>query len=172
MRAAVDTHGFTHVAMAVAKLMGFDLCPRLARLGSRRLYLPRGLPVPDVLCLIVAKTVSKRMISRGWDGLLRLASSIGGGWCLATHVLDRFGSTARGDPMHEAGAALGKLLRTIYLHEQRQRPGARSLTCSIKGKLFTASSARSITGAKHGRTAEQLTVISDALTLLANVIMT
>lgn len=143
-----------------------------SRLNNINSLQPAQVPQLSKIRLIVAKTVSKRMISRGWDGLLRLASSIGGGWCLATHVLDRFGSTARGDPMHEAGAALGKLLRTIYLHEQRQRPGARSLTCSIKGKLFTASSARSITGAKHGRTAEQLTVISDALTLLANVIMT
>jgi hypothetical protein len=26
----VDAHGFTHFAMALAKLIGFDLCPRLA----------------------------------------------------------------------------------------------------------------------------------------------
>ena len=31
-RVAVDTHGFTHFAMALAKLVGFDLCPRLAGL--------------------------------------------------------------------------------------------------------------------------------------------
>jgi TnpA family transposase len=31
-RVAVDTHGFTHFAMALAKLVGFDLCPRLAKL--------------------------------------------------------------------------------------------------------------------------------------------
>ena len=29
-RVAVDTHGFTHFAMAFAKIVGFDLCPRLA----------------------------------------------------------------------------------------------------------------------------------------------
>ena len=29
-RVAVDTHGFTHFAMALAKLVGFDLCPRFA----------------------------------------------------------------------------------------------------------------------------------------------
>ena len=44
-RVAVDTHGFTHFAMALAKVAGFDLCPRLARLRRRRLYLPRGLDI-------------------------------------------------------------------------------------------------------------------------------
>ncbi len=28
---AVDTHGYTDLGMAVAKLLGFDLCPRLYR---------------------------------------------------------------------------------------------------------------------------------------------
>ena len=35
-RVAVDTHGFTHFAMALAKLVGFDLCPRLARLEKAK----------------------------------------------------------------------------------------------------------------------------------------
>ena len=48
-RVAVDTHGFTHFAMALAKLVGFDLCPRLAGLKTRRLYLPKGLEVPHDL---------------------------------------------------------------------------------------------------------------------------
>ena len=55
-RVAVDTHGHTHVAMALAKLTGFDLCPRLAQLKTRKLYLPRGLAIPDVLRPIVVPT--------------------------------------------------------------------------------------------------------------------
>src|SRR3546814_7878812 len=45
-RLAVDSHGFTHFAMAIAKLLGFDLCPRLTDVGGRKLHLPRGIPVP------------------------------------------------------------------------------------------------------------------------------
>ena len=56
-RVAVDTHGFTHFAMALAKIVGFDLCPRLARLKHRKLYLPKGLEVPPILRPIVAETV-------------------------------------------------------------------------------------------------------------------
>ena len=74
-RVAVDTHGFTHFAMALAKLVGFDLCPRLARLKRRRLYLPKGLEIPQILRPIVAETVSRRAIGQGWQGLLRLGAS-------------------------------------------------------------------------------------------------
>ena len=88
-RVAVDTHGFTHFAMALAKLLGFDLCPRLAKLKRRKLYLPRGLDVPEVLWPCVAETVSRRAIARGWEGLLRLAASVKHGWYPATEALDR-----------------------------------------------------------------------------------
>jgi TnpA family transposase len=38
----VDTHGYTDVAMAIAKLLGFDLWPRLKALKDRHLFLPHG----------------------------------------------------------------------------------------------------------------------------------
>jgi TnpA family transposase len=79
-RVAVDTHGFTHFAMALAKSVSFDLCPRLARLKKRRLYLPKGLDVPQILQPIVAETVSRRAIGVGWDGFLRLGASVRHGW--------------------------------------------------------------------------------------------
>jgi TnpA family transposase len=176
-RVAVDTHGFTHFAMSLAKLTGFDLCPRLARLKKRRLYLPKGLEVPEILRPIVAETVSRRRIGLGWDGLLRLGASVKHGWYSATEALDRFGSAAAGDLVYEAGDALGKLLRTLYLCDYLGSPAFRveildllnqgeavhSLQRAIHNGMITA---------KHGRTTEQLTAISGALTLLANIIMT
>ena len=98
-RVAVDTHGFTHFAMALAKLVGFDLCPRLAGLKKRRLYLPKGLNIPQILQSIVAETVSRRAVGRGWEGLLRLAASVKHGWDSAAAALDRFGSAAAGNPI-------------------------------------------------------------------------
>src|SRR3546814_17382110 len=38
----------SHFAIALAKLVGFDLCPRLAGLSTRKLYLPRGLFATDI----------------------------------------------------------------------------------------------------------------------------
>ena len=43
---AVDAHGVTNVATATAKLLDFDLCPRLRDLCQRKLFVPRGWPVP------------------------------------------------------------------------------------------------------------------------------
>jgi hypothetical protein len=43
---AVDTHGYTDFAMALARLLGFDLCPRLKELKQRHLFVPRGMKVP------------------------------------------------------------------------------------------------------------------------------
>jgi TnpA family transposase len=162
--------------MALAKLVGFDLCPRLAGLKKRRLYLPKGLNIPQILQPIVAETVSRRAIGRGWEGLLRLATSVKHGWDSATAALDRFGSAAAGNPVYNAGDALGKLLRTLYLCDYLSNPVFRievldllnqgeavhSLQRAIHNGMITA---------KQGRTTEELGTISGALTLLANIVM-
>ena len=111
-RLAVDTHGHTHFAMALARLVGFDLCPRLAGLSTRKFYLPRGLHVPTSLQSVVRETVCVRAIAKGWDPLLRIAASTKTGWCSATYILERFGSAARGDIAFQAGDAFGRLLLT------------------------------------------------------------
>lgn len=113
-RLAVDTHGYTNFGMALAKLVGFDLAPRLAGLHKRKLYLPRGVDVPASLRSIVSETASTRAITRGWDSLLRIAASTKNGWCSATYVLDRFCSAARGDEAFQAGDAFGMLLLTAF----------------------------------------------------------
>ena len=46
---AVDTHGYTDVAMALARGVGLDLCPRLKELSDRHLFLPRGSEIPENL---------------------------------------------------------------------------------------------------------------------------
>jgi len=112
---AVDTHGYTNPAMAIAKLLGFDLCPRLRDLAERKLYLPRGFNVPEGLEAVTVRRVSMAAIERGWDELLRLAASIRSGRVSATLALQRFGSAAQGDPLHRAAEHLGRLLRTVFL---------------------------------------------------------
>jgi TnpA family transposase len=175
-RVAVDTHGFTHFAMALAKLVGFDLCPRLAGLKKRRLYLPKGLEIPQILQPIVAETVSRRAIGRGWEGLLRLSASVKHGWDSATAALDRFGSAAAGDPVYNAGDALGRLLRTLYLCDYLSNPVFRMEVLDLLNQGEAVHSLQraihnGMITAKQGRTTEELGTISGALTLLANIVM-
>lgn len=49
---AVDTHGYTDFAMALARLLGFDLCPRLKQLKQRHLSVPRGTKVPAEIAAV------------------------------------------------------------------------------------------------------------------------
>jgi TnpA family transposase len=57
-KVAVDTHGHSHFGMTLAKVVGFDLTPRLARLKTRKLHLPTGFAgaVPEVLKPLIAPT--------------------------------------------------------------------------------------------------------------------
>lgn len=43
----VATHGYTEFAIALAKLLGFDLCSRLKAPNDRHLIVPRGTEIPQ-----------------------------------------------------------------------------------------------------------------------------
>jgi TnpA family transposase len=178
-KVAVDTHGHSHFAMALAKVVGFDLTPRLARLKTRKFHLPTGFggAIPEVLKPLIAPTsVSRRVIGRGWDELLRLGASVKDGWYPATDALERYGAAARGGAVYEAGAGLGKLLLTLYLCDYL---GNREFRTEILDLLNQGEAVHSLQRAIHngaipakrGRTTQQLEAISGALTLLANIVM-
>jgi TnpA family transposase len=173
---AVDTHGYTDVGMALSKLLGFDLCPRLSHLRDRRLHLPREVSVPEVLEGIVERDVSLRQLDTGWDQLMRVAASIDGGWTSAVLALERFGAAARADPIHKAGSALGKLLRSLFLCDYLSQAVFRREVLRILNHGESVHTLQRVIhfgsiAAARGRRQEELVAISGALTLLANVVM-
>lgn len=76
---AVDTHGYTNIGMAVAKGLGFNLCPRLRDLAERKLFLPRRLEAPEDLDQVLVRDVSLKAIRTGWDEYLRTVASVRSG---------------------------------------------------------------------------------------------
>lgn len=62
--------------MAVAKTLGFDLCPRLSSMRDRQLHVPRGFAIPKELAPIVRADVSTEAITEGWDAFLRIVATI------------------------------------------------------------------------------------------------
>jgi len=112
---AVDTHGYTDFAMSHARLLGFDLCPRLKELKQRHLFVPRGTKVPAEIAAVCEANVDVALIEKHWDSLVHLAASVMSGHASAVAALARFGSAAQGDPIYEAGVQLGRLLRTAFL---------------------------------------------------------
>ena len=101
--------------MALSRLLGFDLCPRLRELRQRHLFVPRGTKVPEEIAAVCDASVDAALIDAHWDSLVHLAASVMSGHASAVTALARFGSAARGDPIYEAGVQLGKLLRTAFL---------------------------------------------------------
>ena len=150
--------------------------PAAGGVEKRKLYLPKGLEIPQILQPIVAETVSRRAIGRGWEGLLRLSASVKHGWDSATAALDRFSSAAAGDPVYNAGDALGRLLRTLYLCDYLSNPVFRMEVLDLLNQGEAVHSLQraihnGMITAKQGRTTEELGTISGALTLLANIVM-
>lgn len=174
-RLAVDTHGYTEFAMAIAKLLGFALCPRLKRITERRFYVPSGMKdTPEGLREIIVPGISLRRIREEWDQLVRLASSIETGHSTATVALARYGSASSDSPVYRAGVHLGRLIRSIYLcdyflSEDLRRTVNRIL---VHGEavhtLQRAINAGSFSKPR-GQREEELYAVSGSLTLLTNL---
>lgn len=174
-RLAVDTHGYTEFAMAIAKLLGFALCPRLKRASERRLYVPSQLKkVPDTLRGVVIPVVSLRRIQKEWDDLVRLAASIETGHSTATVALARFGSASSDSPIYRAGVHLGRLIRSIYLCDYFMSDDLRRMVHRIlvHGEavhtLQRAINAGSFSKPR-GQREEELFATSGTITLLTNL---
>ena len=173
---AVDTHGYTNPAMAIAKLLGFDLCPRLRDLAERRLYLPRGFNVHEGLEAVTVRRVSMAAIERGWDELLRLAASIRSGRVSATLALQRFGSAAQGDPLHRAAEHLGRLLRTVFLCdyiaiEDFRREIHTLLNRGESVHLLQRAVYSGKIAPERGRRRDEMKAISGSHALLTNIVL-
>jgi len=173
---AVDTHGMTSVALAIAKLLGFDLCPRLKDLRERKLFVPRGWSVPDSLERATVRRVSLKAIERGWDDLVRLVASIRAGKVSAVHAIHRLGSAAIGDPLHSAADHLGGLLRTLFLCDYLTITDFRReiLTLLSRGESVHQLQ-RAIHGGQiaqdRGRRRQEMVAISGAHALLTNIVL-
>jgi TnpA family transposase len=172
----VDSHGWTNVGMGLAKLLGFDLCPRLRDLAERKLFLPHPFTIPDELESVIDRRVSLRAIERGWDELLRLAASIRTGRVSAALALQRLGSAARGDPVHRAADHLGRLLRTIFLSDYMavndfRREIHMLLDRGESVHLLQRAVYSGKVAPERGRRADEMRTISGSLTLLANSVI-
>lgn len=173
---AVDTHGYTDFAMMLARLLGFDLCPRLKELKQRHLFLPRGMSVPAEIAAVCEATVNTELIEKHWDTLVHLAASVMSGNASAVAALARFGSAAKGEPVYEAGVQLGRLLRTAFLvdyfvkatfrQELRRVLNRGEAVNSLKRAIYTGR----ISPAQAKRS-EEMQAVADGLSLLANTVM-
>jgi TnpA family transposase len=174
-RLAVDTHGYTEFAMAIAKLLGFALCPRLARLAERKLYVPSQMVgIPASLESITVPAISLAAIRAEWDDLVRFAASIETGHTTATVALARFGSAAADSPIYRAGVHLGRLIRSLYLcdyflSEDLRRTVNRILVHGEAVHTLQRAINAGTFSKPRGQHEDELHAISGALTLVTNL---
>ena len=173
---AVDTHGYTDFAMALARALGFDLCPQLAHLRDRRLHVPVAHTVPELLASIADCDVRLEVIEAIWDEFVRVAASVYSGRCTAVQALARFGSDARGQPLYDGGVHLGRLFRSIFLIDYFTSPTFRR---ELHHALNRGEAVHTVQRAIHqgkipvelARQPHSLVAVSSALTLLTNAVM-
>ncbi|MDM0109851.1 Tn3 family transposase [Variovorax sp. J22R24] len=173
---AVDTHGYSSGAMSVAKLLGFDLCPRLQDLRERKLYLPAGFAVPEGIERATVKRLSRKAILAGWDDLMRVVASIRAGKIGADVALRLLGSAAQGDPAYRAADHLGRLLRSIFLCDYITIPDFRREMHMLlnRGESVHQLQRAVYTGklaAERGRRRDEMKAISGSHALLTNIVL-
>jgi len=173
---AVDTHGYTDVAMTLARGVGLDLCPRLKDLSDRHLFLPRGSEIPENLAQICHATIDPAKAAAQWDAMVHLFASVHSGHSSAITVLARYGSAARGDPLYEAMVQVGKLLRTVFLcdyfvNEAFRRELLRVLNRGESVNALKRSIYVGRVASYQAKQHEEMQAVADALSLLANLVM-
>ena len=173
---AVDTHGYTAFAMSHARLLGFDLCPRLKELKQRHLFVPRGTKVPAEIAAVCEANVDVALIEKHWDSLVHLAASVMSGHASAVAALARFGSAAQGDPIYEAGVQLGRLLRTAFLADYFVKDAFRNELRRVlnRGEAVNALKRAIYTGRispAQAKRVDEMQAVADALSLMANIVM-
>jgi TnpA family transposase len=174
---AVDTHGYTDVAMVLARGVGLDLCPRLKDLSDRHLFLPRGSDIPENLMGICHATIDPAKAAKQWDAMVHLFASVQSGHSNAITVLARYyGSAARGDPLYEAMVQVGKLLRTAFLcdyfvNEAFRRELLRVLNRAEAVNALKRSIYLGRVASYQAKQHEEMQAVADALSLLANLVM-
>lgn len=173
---AVDTHGYTDFAMSHARLLGFDLCPRLKELKQRHLFVPRGTKVPAEIAAVCEANVDVALIEKHWDSLVHLAASVMSGHASAVAALARFGSAAQGDPIYEAGVQLGRLLRTAFLADYFVKDAFRNELRRVlnRGEAVNALKRAIYPGRispAQAKRVDEMQAVADALSLMANIVM-
>jgi TnpA family transposase len=116
-RQYVDSHGQSVVAFAFTKLLGFQLLPRLKRIGKQRLYRPDA-GQPDAyarLQPVLSRPIDWELIRRQYDEMVKYATALRLGTAEAEAILRRFTRENVQHPTYRALLELGKAVKTCFL---------------------------------------------------------
>jgi TnpA family transposase len=113
----VDTHGQSEIAFAFCHLLGFDLMPRLKRIGVQRLYLPETgtkAAYPN-LQPVLNRAINWELIRQQYDQMIKYATALRLGTAETEVILKQFNRSETKHPTHQALTELGRAVKTIFL---------------------------------------------------------
>jgi len=123
----VDTHGQNEIAYAFCHLLGFDLLPRIKRIGDKKLYLSVASQKQDYQNLqpILTRAIDWELIRQQYDQMIKYATALRLGTTEADNILKRFNRSTVQHPTQKALNELGRAVKTIflcrYLHSEALR---------------------------------------------------
>lgn len=125
-----DTAGYTDLVFALFDLLGLQFSPRIADLGDQRLYCVDRSTTYRHLGPVLKGTISRDLILRNWDQLLRVAGSLKLGWVTASLLIGKLQAFPRQNGLTRVLQEYGRLVKTIFIlkylesEEYRRRIGA------------------------------------------------
>ncbi len=113
----VDTHGQNEIAFGFCRLLGFELMPRIKRIGSQKLYLPSAGQKQDFpnLQLVLTKAIDWELIRQQYDQMIKYTTALRLGTAEADTILKRFSRSSPQHPTQKALSELGRTVKTIFL---------------------------------------------------------
>jgi TnpA family transposase len=111
----VDSHGQSEVAFAFSYILNFDLLPRLADIGSQKLYRCYDGDEYKTLQLVLARPIKWDLIRIQYDQIMRYVAALRLGKTDSEAILRRFTRHNRQHPTYQALTELGKVVKTIFL---------------------------------------------------------
>ena len=111
----VDSHGKSELGFALSCLLGFDLLPRYADIGTQKIYLPyEGFNCKNIK-EIVAKPINYELIREHYDELIKYATALKIGTATADSIIRQFSRSNFQHPTFKAFIELGKAVKSIFL---------------------------------------------------------
>ncbi len=177
-RHSTDTHGTSDIVFGLMTLLGYDFCPRIARLHRQRFFrMPEMPPLTHIEPLFEAEPIKlDELIIEQWDYLVRIGASILDGTVAPSVLIRQLENAGPTNRTAEALRALGRIAKTLFLLRYIQQPGLRG---QIRRQLNRCEAENDlshfVTFAEHGvyRTADLDFVVdrSQCTTLVMNNIV-
>jgi TnpA family transposase len=113
----VDSHGQSEIAFAFTRLLGFQLMPRLKRIGKQKLYLPIAGAKGRYAALepVLTRPIRWELIRQQYDEIIKFTTALRLGTAEPEAILRRFTRTDVQHPTYAALLELGRAVKTVFL---------------------------------------------------------